>query len=133
MAEAVILLVDDEKTILDSLRGQLRNLFGRRFDYEAAENADEAWEVIDELHQDEVKIVVIVSDWLMPGTRGDEFLIRVCKSHPQIGRIMLTGQAPPDAIERVQTSACVTRVLHKPWTADGLAEAIEDVIQTATG
>ena len=133
MSEAVILLVDDEKTILDSLRMQLRNLFGRRFDYEAAENAEEAWEVIDELHEEDVRIVVIVSDWLMPGTRGDEFLVRVCKTHPAIGRIMLTGQAPPDAIERVQTNACVTRVLHKPWTADQLAGAIEDVIQSATG
>jgi hypothetical protein len=28
---AAILMVDDEKTILDSLREQLRQMFGRRF------------------------------------------------------------------------------------------------------
>ena len=44
-----ILLVDDEKIVLDSLQEQLQSSFGRRFLYEAAENAEEALEVIDEV------------------------------------------------------------------------------------
>ena len=37
-------------------------------------------EVIDELVGDSVEVLIIVSDWLMPGTRGDEFLVQDRKS-----------------------------------------------------
>jgi hypothetical protein len=36
-------------------------------------------EIIEEFQEDEIDIVVIVSDWLMPGIKGDEFLINVHK------------------------------------------------------
>ena len=41
MSEAVILLVDDERTLLQSLKQQLRRLFGARFQYETAEDVPE--------------------------------------------------------------------------------------------
>ena len=122
---AAILMVDDEKTILDSLKGQLRSIFGRRFSYETAEDAGEAWEVLEELHQAGVSVVVVVSDWLMPGQRGDEFLAGVRARFPRIGRILLTGQADPDALRRARDDAKVSRVIHKPWSPDVLQQAIE--------
>lgn len=125
MHSAAILVVDDEKTILDSLKGQLRILFGARFTYETAADAAEAWEVLDTLHDDGIAIVVVVSDWLMPGQRGDEFLEHVRSRFPAIGRILLTGQADPAAIARVRQQAIVSDVLYKPWTEDGLRRAIE--------
>ncbi|GMV43815.1 MAG: hypothetical protein AMXMBFR64_55310 [Myxococcales bacterium] len=125
MTSAAILMVDDEKTILDSLKWQLRSLFGRRFSYEVAEGAQEAWEVIEELHRDGVEVVVVVSDWLMPGIRGDEFLAAVRARFPDIGRILLTGQADPEALRRARTDALVSDVIHKPWSADTLRRAIE--------
>ena len=71
MSSAAILCVDDEIVILDSLKEQLKRYFGDRYIYEIAESAEEAWEVIEELHEDEIKILIIVSDWLMPGIKGD--------------------------------------------------------------
>lgn len=124
MSDAVILLVDDERTILDSLKQQIRSMFGSRFQYETAEDVAEAWEVLDELHAGGQRIVLIVSDWLMPGVRGDEFLVQVRSKHPEIVRVMLTGQADESAIERVLNEAKVLRVLHKPWSADELREVI---------
>ncbi|MCB9727884.1 MAG: response regulator [Deltaproteobacteria bacterium] len=128
MQNAAILMVDDEKTILDSLRGQLRNLFGRRFAYETAADATEAWEVLEELHDRGTRVVVVVSDWLMPGTRGDEFLASVRSRFPDIGRILLTGQADTDAIQRAWDVAQVSDVIHKPWSSDGLRRAIESAM-----
>lgn len=49
---AAILLVDDEKTVLDALRTQIRALVGRSVICETAERVDEAWEVLDELTQE---------------------------------------------------------------------------------
>jgi CheY-like chemotaxis protein len=120
-----ILVVDDEKTILDSLREQLRSMFGRRFRYETAEDADEAWEVLGELDTAGVVVVVIVSDWLMPGKRGDAFLAEVRQRFPNIGRILLTGQADDDAIQRAWDDAAVSDVIRKPWSPETLRRAIE--------
>jgi len=131
MSRPIILLVDDEKTILDSLRAELRTQFGRRFGYETAESAPEAWEVIEELVDRGVRVVVVVSDWLMPGMRGDEFLARVRASHPAILRIMLTGQADASAIQRAHDEAHVFEVMHKPWSADDLRSTIERGIASA--
>ena len=78
MLESAIICVDDEVTILESLKEQLKRTFGDRYIYEVAESADEAWEIIEELKADNINIILIVSDWLMPKTKGDEFLIEVC-------------------------------------------------------
>lgn len=98
MSESAILCVDDEVVILESLKEQLKRKFGDSFIYEMAESAEEAWEVIEELQADDVNILVIVSDWLMPGTKGDEFLIQIHQRFPQFIKVMLTGQADKAAI-----------------------------------
>ena len=128
MAHTVILLVDDEKTVLDSLSAQLAGLYPDDVECESAESASEAWEVIDALHAEQARVVVIVSDWLMPGQRGDEFLAQVRARHPHIGRIMLTGQADPAALERARTDAAVHGILFKPWRADELHAALDRAI-----
>lgn len=126
MTEAVILLVDDERTILDSLKQQLRGLFGSRFGFETAEDVKEAWEVLDDLvGGTDVRVVLVVSDWLMPGIRGDEFLVQVRERHPHIARVMLTGQADAEAISRALSEAAVMQVLHKPWSVEDLRRVIE--------
>ena len=124
MTDRVILLVDDEKTILDSLKQQLRHLFGDRFVYETAEDVPEAWEVLDDLNEAGARVVLIVSDWLMPGVRGDEFLTEVRRKHPGIMRVLLTGQADEDALQRAREKAEVLRIIHKPWTKDDLRAVI---------
>lgn len=130
MTRPVILLVDDEQTILASLRDQLRRVFGRRFTYEAAASAPEAWKVLDELVAEGATIVVIVSDWLMPEIKGDAFLAEVRARHPGIVRIMLTGQADAAAIQRAHGEAQVFQVMHKPWAEADLKNAIEQGIET---
>lgn len=124
MSDAAFLLVDDDKTVLDSLRGQLRRSFGEGYVYETAENVAEAWEVINELHEDGLRTVVVVSDWLMPDVRGDEFLADVRVRFPEAVRILLTGQADLDAIERAYSEAKVAEVFHKPWDIDALTATI---------
>ncbi len=119
-----ILCVDDEVIVLDSLRTQLKNNFGDRFHYEIAENATEAWEVIEELVSDGVTILLIVSDWLMPGIKGDEFLTQVHRKHPDIVTFLLTGQADQLAITRARENAGLRACILKPWRESELIEAI---------
>lgn len=125
MAERVILCIDDEKTVLDSLKSQLKRRLGEAYSYEFAESADEGFEIIDELAEDDTEILIIVSDWLMPGMKGDEFLAKVHGKYPRIVKVMLTGQADESAIEHAKDQANLFRLINKPWDENELIEAIE--------
>lgn len=125
MSKPVILCVDDEKIILDSLRTQLAAEFGNAYTYEGAEDAEEALDVISELYDEKISIVLIICDWLMPGIRGDELLIRIHQNYPNVIKIMLTGQADEVAIDRVQKQANIHGCLSKPWLESDLLETIK--------
>lgn len=133
MSNQTILCVDDERIVLLSLRDQMSKYFGDRYNYEFAESVDEAWEVIKELYEDEVKIIVIVSDWLMPNTKGDEFLIDVHQRFPDIVTILLTGQADEEAIERARQYANLNSYIPKPWSEQTLINAIESGLGKSNG
>ena len=121
-----ILCVDDEDSILDSLKEQLKRSFGQQFVYETANSAEEALEVIDELVGDAIDVLIILSDWLMPGIRGDELLVRVHQRYPHIVTIMLTGQANQTALDRAYNEANLHKCLRKPWREEDLVNAILD-------
>ncbi|WP_293349536.1 MULTISPECIES: response regulator [unclassified Microcoleus] len=128
MSKPVILCVDDEKVVLKSLKTQLKSAFGNTYVYELAENPADALELIDEFNDDDTAIILIVSDWLMPGMKGDEFLIRVHKKFPKIVKVMLTGQADEDAVQRAFDEADLHRCLHKPWSEEELIETIKTAL-----
>jgi len=124
MDHKVILCVGDEEIILKSLESQLRSEFGSEFLYEFAQDADNAFEILEELDAEGHQILVIVSDWLMPGIKGDEFLIKAHQKFPHVVKVMLTGQADEDAIENAKKHANLHRCLHKPWDVKDLIETI---------
>ncbi len=129
VAKSAILCVDDEAIILTSLKEQLRRRFGERYLYETASNAVEAWEVIDELCADDIGILIIVSDWLMPGVKGDEFLTQVHRRHPKIVTVLLTGQADEASIERARRDANLHACLRKPWSEGELTQVVASALR----
>lgn len=119
-----ILCVDDEKLILLSLVRELRSSFGDEYIYEKATDAQQAYEVIEELAHEGIKLILIISDWLMPGIKGDEFLETVKAEHPDIKAVMITGQADEEVINRLLGNGCITDVIEKPWDPGRLVEAV---------
>lgn len=128
MGKKTILCLDDERTILTSLKGQLKRNFGNEYGYEFAESPDEALELIEELREEDIDILLIVSDWLMPEMKGDEFLIKVHAKFPNIVKVMLTGQADSEAVERAEKEANLYKCLNKPWSETELVETIKNGI-----
>lgn len=124
MGRPAIVLVDDEKTILDCLLEQVERMFGRDYIVEVAESAEEAWEVIEAFEAAGVDVAAVVSDWWMPGTRGDEFLFAVRDRRPRAGRVLLTGQADQAALERVRTQGGAHGVVAKPWSPERLRDVL---------
>lgn len=126
MSKPVILCVDDERVVLTSLKAQLKSAFGKAYLYELAEDPADALELIDEFDEDAV--ILIVSDWLMPGMKGDEFFVRVHKKFPKIVKIMLTGQADEIAIKRAFEEANLHQCLQKPWSEEELIATIKTAL-----
>jgi DNA-binding NtrC family response regulator len=128
MSEKAIVCVDDEVIILESLKEQLKRRFGSRYLYEIAESVEEAWEIIEELKEEDIEILMIISDWLMPEMKGDEFLIKVHEKYPKIVTVMLTGQADNIAVRRAQDHANLYRCLYKPWNEEDLVNIISSAL-----
>ena len=124
MNKPVILCVDDEPDILNTLKMQLKNEFKNDYFYELAESGDEALDLLKDF-QEEVQVIVVISDWLMPGIKGDELLIKVHQKYPKIIKVMLTGQADAAALQRAVQEADLYCCLYKPWKGKELIETIK--------
>lgn len=125
MGEKAILCVDDEAIIRLALIQELKKNFKERFLYEQAPDALIAMDTLEELSYEGVRVVLIISDWLMPGINGDEFLENVHEKYPEIRAIMITGHADGKSIERVRKNDSVLAVMEKPWSSLELVKVIE--------
>ena len=133
MERGVLLCVDDEIIVLTALKDQLRRAFGSSFVIEVAESAEEALDLLDELAEQGHTLLVIVSDWLMPGMKGDEFLIQAHRRFPSVVKIMLSGQAEGEAVDRARREAALHDFLAKPWNAEALVESINQGLRERDG
>lgn len=129
MSKITILCVDDEKIVLDTLKKQIKYIFGDKYHYEIAESADEAWEVLEELNNEHDVPCLVLSDYLMPGTRGDEFLVKVHNTFPKTVKILLTGQVDIETMEKIKKELPLHRSLIKPWELKDIIEAVESGIE----
>lgn len=131
MGSKAIVCVDDEAIILIALKQELKNHFGRRFSYEIALNGEEALSVMAELEADGVEVAVVITDWLMPGMKGDELLSAVHERYPAAATILVTGQADEDALARVAGGGRLSACIRKPWSASDLIGVIETAAAAA--
>lgn len=125
LQQGILLCVDDERIVLNSLKDELTKKYGKQHIIELAESAEEGLEILEELHSDGYIPLVIISDWLMPGMKGDEFLIRAHELYPYVIKVMLSGQADAQAVENAREKAHLHEFFSKPWNAEELIESID--------
>lgn len=125
---AAIVCVDDEPIILLALRQELRAMFGDQFSYEAAPDATQAMTLIDELTEDSVEVILVISDWLMPGIKGDEFLLQARSRCPGTCAVMITGHADEQSVAALREQLPDLVVIRKPWSGETLRRAVEECI-----
>ena len=114
-----IICVDDERNVLLMLRNQLMHFF-KNCKIEIAESGDEALEVIEEILSSGLDVALVIADQIMPKMKGDEFLIELHDRHPQILKVMLTGQANVEDNGNVVNRANLYRFISKPWNENDL-------------
>lgn len=129
MAKPFILCVDDEKIILNSLNKQLTRQFSDIYELEFAESGEEGLEIIEELTKDGDSFAMIISDMIMPGMNGDEFLVQVHQRYPTPMKILLTGQAALDSAINTINNANLFSFIVKPWDEQDLLLTIEKGLQ----
>lgn len=119
-----ILFVDDESIILMSMKSQVKQHFGEQYKYLTADNAKEAWDLLQELEEEGNSVSIIISDWSMPGMNGDEFLRKVHKSYPKIEKVIITGFADQKSVEDLNSEIGPISCLKKPWDEEELISTI---------
>ena len=115
-----VLLVDDDAMVLAGLKRQLRN----QFSIDTALSGEDALKQVLE----NGPYAVIVSDFMMPGMNGIEFLSRVKKSNPDTVRMMLTGTADMPTAIRAVNEGSIFQFHPKPCPAGTLCQAIQSAI-----
>jgi len=120
----IILCVDDDSTVLNALRSVFAKNFGSELQVEFAESGPEALEIAAEIRAQGRELGLVITDFMMPGMKGDEFLIEAHKRFPSVVKIMLSGQAETAAVDRARKEAALHDFLAKPWNAAELVESI---------
>jgi DNA-binding NtrC family response regulator len=125
--EAAILAVDDDIMVLNALRMQLERNF-KEYVLEFAQNVDEAIEVIDQLRGNSIKLIVIVSDWVMPLKNGDVLAKYVKSIDENVKVVVLSGKLEEGKVQSYISSHTIDKVIMKPWDEANLMETIKSVI-----
>ena len=128
-SKPLIICVDDERIMLDSLRSELHDGIGDDYDIEIAQSADEAIEILEECRNTKVEVPLIISDQVMPGVQGDELLIKIHTIDSNIKKILLTGQASADAVGNAVNHAELYRYIAKPWDIADLILTVKQAIK----
>ncbi|MDP2963451.1 MAG: ATPase, T2SS/T4P/T4SS family [Sulfurimicrobium sp.] len=107
-----LLLVDDEPNVLKALQRVFRQ---ENYLVATAPNPGEALKLMSqgEFH-------LVISDYMMPGMTGAEFLKQVKSLYPETIRIMLTGHADTGAVMGAVNEGAVYKFILKPWNDDDL-------------
>lgn len=102
-----VLLVDDEESILNSLRRLLR---GQPYEVLLATSGAQALEVMAQQSID-----LVMTDARMPNMDGATLLARIHQLYPTITRILLTGYADMPTIIKAINEGKIHRYISKPW------------------
>ena len=112
-----VLLVDDEKALLDVFTTALSPIF----DITTATTAREADFILQKKN-----FKVVVADHLMPGGNGMNFLVRAREDFPHMQRILVTGYMKPEMLLRSVNEAALFRYLLKPVAIAELIKVVQD-------
>jgi serine phosphatase RsbU (regulator of sigma subunit)/FixJ family two-component response regulator len=129
-SKVFILCVDDDRTVLNSLRHELFEGLQKNYKIEIADSGQDGLEILKELLEEECSVPVIISDQLMPGMKGDEFLALTHRLSPATKKILLTGQATTDSIANAINKANLYRFIGKPWQKEDLVLTVEQAIKS---
>jgi two-component system, NtrC family, response regulator HupR/HoxA len=121
LTEWTLLVVDHDAKVRNALTRCLES------DYRPLAVAT-ATEAFDVLEHEEVDLVLC--EHRVPFTDGVEFFRKTRISHPEVIRVLFTGDARPQDIARSINEAAVHQFVHKPWNSDQLRLLIKRALES---
>ncbi|MCQ4616849.1 response regulator [Corynebacterium sp. CCUG 18816] len=124
-----ILILEDEAEVRAALERDLLP-FADTVRLEVASNADEAWEVIDELSDDGDLLALALCDHRMPGTTGVEFLVQMMQDPRTAAtrKVLVTGQAQLKDTVHAVNEANLDYYIAKPWDVEELHQVVRNML-----
>ena len=118
-----ILLADDEKSILETVRDTLK-LFG--YQVVTAESGEEALEIYCH-KKDEIDLVIL--DLIMPGSGGKKCLHDLLEINHNVKVLMTSGYSSNQQIAELKLAGAAG-FIHKPYRPEDLLFTIREIIDT---
>jgi thioredoxin reductase (NADPH) len=130
MAKPVILTVDDDPDVLQSIERDLRSRYSERYRIMRAASANEALDTLHRLKSRNDAVALLLADQRMPELDGVGFLSQATDIFPTAKRALLTAYADTNAAIEAINSARVHYFLLKPWDPpdQNLYPALDDML-----
>ncbi len=114
MPERLVLCVDDEAILLLALRHRLESVLGPEFRCETALSGESALAALESIRASGGRLEAVVSDWRMPGMKGDEVLRAARARFPGARLVLLTGYADREDLLALDSELGLAGILQKP-------------------
>jgi thioredoxin reductase (NADPH) len=130
MIKPVILTVDDEPEVLNSIERDLRQHYSVNYRVMKASSGEQALDTVRQLKQRGIAVALFVVDERMPGITGTQFLIEALKLYPEARRVLLTAYADTDTAIAAINRIGLDHYLLKPWEppSERLYPVLDDLL-----
>ena len=130
MDKPVILTIDDDPAVLQTISRDLRKQYGERFRIVRADSGAKALEATQQLKLRGNTVALFLADQRMPGMSGVEFLSQGSEIFPKAKRALLTAYADTNAAIDAINTAQLDYYLLKPWDPpeEKLYPVLDDLI-----
>lgn len=115
MAKPIIMTIDDDIQVLNSIERDLRRQFGGDYRIMKAGSGSEGLEIIQQLKKRGSQVALLLADQRMPDLTGTEFLTQAVKYYPESRKVLLTAYADTEAAITSINKIGLDHYLMKPW------------------
>ena len=131
MPKPVILAVDDDLSVLNSVERDLRAHYGQDYRIIPLNEGNVALEYLKKLEQRNETVALFLVDQRMPDMSGTEFLAEAIQAYPQAKRVLLTAYADSQAAIDSINEVGLNYYLMKPWhpPEDRLYPVLDELLE----
>ena len=128
MQKNVVIVVDDDLTILELLRYQITDAIGADCDVELATSGGEVDDLLHALADQNRNVKVLVTDYFFDDCTGMDIIERVRKYYPSCATVLLTGQHQRDIEKVANMPISPDRYFSKPWNSFELKAHLNNLL-----
>lgn len=127
----IIFSVDDDTTVLSSLRRDLRSEYRQKYRIISTDSANEGLEALVEMKKKGNVVALLISDQRMPEMPGVDFLEKAKLIFPDAKRVLLTAYSDTEAAIKAINEVQLDYYLMKPWDppSEKLYPVVTDLLE----